>query len=142
MVLWNFLHKKFPPSAQDKKTILPPQAVPLPLQGRLNVSLTGQHPPNLPHKGGRKRRHKQIARLRNKCAMTDYGHAKLVSVSCGLNPSPAFQAPSPQVARGKIRSRKHERKYLFRYGLFTIHHSPFTKTTSLYSCRGSNHTFT
>ena len=39
MVLWNFLHKKFPPSAQDKKTILPPQAVPLPLQGRLNVSL-------------------------------------------------------------------------------------------------------
>ena len=39
VVLWNFLHKKFPPSAQDKKTILPPQAVPLPLQGRLNVSL-------------------------------------------------------------------------------------------------------
>ena len=35
--------------------------------------------------------------------MTDYGHAKLVSGSCGLNPSPAFQAPSPQVARGKIR---------------------------------------
>ena len=48
VVLWNFLHKKFPPSAQDKKTILPPQAVPLPLQGRLNVSLTGQHPPKLP----------------------------------------------------------------------------------------------
>ena len=45
VVLWNFLHKKFPPSAQDKKTILPPLAVPLPLQGRLNVSLTGQHPP-------------------------------------------------------------------------------------------------
>ena len=35
--------------------------------------------------------------------MTDYGHTELVSVSCGLNPSPAFQAPSPQVARGKIR---------------------------------------
>ena len=48
VVLWNFLHKKFPPSAQDKKTILPPLAVPLPLQGRLNVSLTGQHPPKLP----------------------------------------------------------------------------------------------
>ena len=48
VVLWNFLHKKFPPSAQDKKTILPPQAVPLPLQGRLNVSLTRQHPPKLP----------------------------------------------------------------------------------------------
>ena len=53
VVLWNFLHKKFPPSAQDKKTILPPQAVPFPLQGRLNVSLTGQHPPkSSPHKGG------------------------------------------------------------------------------------------
>ena len=36
--------------------------------------------------------------------MTGYGHAELVSVSCGLNPSPAFQAPSPQVAREKIRS--------------------------------------
>ena len=52
--------------------------------------------------------------------MTGYGHAELVSVSCGLNPSPAFQAPSaqgrqghthrtalrfplsPQVARGKL----------------------------------------
>ena len=49
-------------------------------------------------------------------------HPELMSVSCGLNPSPAFQAPSaqgrqghthrialrfplsPQVARGKIRS--------------------------------------
>ena len=40
-------------------------------------------------------------RLRNKCAMTDYGHAELVSVSCGLmNPSPAFQAPSPQMGEG------------------------------------------
>ena len=62
-----------------------------------------------------------LNRLRNKCAMTDCGHAELVSVSCGLNSSPAFQAPSaqgrqghthrtalrfplsPQVARGKIR---------------------------------------
>ena len=65
---------------------------------------------------------KQVNRLRYKCAMTGYDHAELVSVSCGLNPSPAFQAPSaqgrqghthrtalrfplsPQVARGKIRS--------------------------------------
>ena len=29
-------------------------------------------------------------RLRNKCAMTDYGHAELVSASCDLNPSPAL----------------------------------------------------
>ena len=65
---------------------------------------------------------KQVNRLRNKSAMTGYGHVELVSVSYGLNPSPAFQAPSaqgrqghthrtalrfplsPQVARGKIRS--------------------------------------
>ena len=144
MVLWNFLHKKFPPSAQDKKKILPPQAVPLPLQGRLNVSLTGQHPPNLPHKGGRKRRHKQIARLRNKCAMTDYGHAKLVSVSCGLNPSPAFQAPSPQVARGKIRSVGNMKENIFSNmvnSLFTTHHSlihtdmVFSRFTSHFSLK-------
>ena len=45
-----------------------------------------------------------LNRLRNKCAMTDYVHNELVSVFCGLNPSPAFQAPSPQVARRKIRS--------------------------------------
>ena len=43
---------------------------------------------------------KQVNRLRNKCAMTSYGHAKLVSVSCGLNPSPAFQAPSAQGRQG------------------------------------------
>jgi len=30
--------------ARPKKTILPPQAVPLPLQVRLNVSLTGYYP--------------------------------------------------------------------------------------------------
>ena len=65
---------------------------------------------------------KQVNRLRNKCAMTGYDHAEFVSISCGLNPSPAFQAPSaqgrqghthrtalrfplsPQVARGKISS--------------------------------------
>ena len=41
-----------------------------------------------------------LNRLRNKCAMTDYGHAELVSVSCGLNPSPAFQAPSAQGRQG------------------------------------------
>ena len=43
---------------------------------------------------------KQVNRLRNKCAMTGYGHAKLVSVSCGLNPFPAFQAPSAQGRQG------------------------------------------
>ena len=43
---------------------------------------------------------KQVNRLRNKCAMTGYGHAELVSVSCGLNPSPAFQAPSAQGRQG------------------------------------------
>ena len=83
-------------------------------------------------------------RLRNKCAMTDYGHAELVSESCGLNPSPAFQAPSaqgrqghthrtalrfplsPQVARGKIRSIGNMKENIFSnmvYSLFTIHHS-------------------
>ena len=43
---------------------------------------------------------KQVNRLRNKCAMTGYGHAELVSVSCDLNPSPAFQAPSAQGGQG------------------------------------------
>ena len=58
--------------------------------------------------------------------MTDYGHAELVSVSCGLNPSPAFQAPSPQVARGKIRSVKDMKENIFYnkvYSLFTTHNS-------------------
>ena len=67
-----------------------------------------------------------LNRLRNKCAMTDYGHAELVSVSCGLNPSPAFQAPSPQVARGKIRSIGNMKENIFSnmvYSLFTTHHS-------------------
>ena len=41
-----------------------------------------------------------LNRLRNKCAMTDCGHAELVSVSCGLNSSPAFQAPSAQGRQG------------------------------------------
>ena len=40
--------QKVPAVCARQKTILPPQAVPLPLQGRLNVSLTGQHPPKLP----------------------------------------------------------------------------------------------
>ena len=87
---------------------------------------------------------KQINRLRNKCAMTDYGHAELVSVSCGLNPSPAFQVPSaqgrqghthrtalrfplsPQVAREKIRSIGNMKENIFSnkvYSLFTTHHS-------------------
>ena len=91
--------------------------------------------------------------LRNKCAMTGYSHTELVSVSCGLNPSPAFQAPSaqgrqghthrtalrfplsPQVARGKIRSVEDMKgnsfsnkiyspfTYSYRYGLFTFHFS-------------------
>ena len=76
--------------------------------------------------------------------MTDYGHAKLVSVSCGLNSSPAFQAPSaqgrqghthrtalrfplsPQVARGKIRNVEDMKGNSFTdkvYSLFTIPHS-------------------
>ena len=83
-------------------------------------------------------------RLRNKCAMTGYGHAELVSVSCGLNPSPAFQAPSaqgrqghthrtalrfplsPQVARGKIRIVEDMKENNFTdkvNSLFTTHNS-------------------
>ena len=83
-------------------------------------------------------------RLRNKCAMTDYGHAELVSVSCGLNPSPAFQAPSaqgrqghthrtalrfplsPQVARGKVSSVGNMKENIFSNmvnSLFTTNHS-------------------
>ena len=82
-------------------------------------------------------------RFRNKCAMTDYGHAELVSVSCGLNPSPAFQAPSaqgrqghthrtalrfplsPQVARGKVSSVGNMKENIFSNmvnSLFTTHH--------------------
>ena len=58
--------------------------------------------------------------------MTDYGHAELVSVSCGLNPSPAFQAPSPQVAREKTRIVEDMKENNFTdkvYSLFTTHHS-------------------
>ena len=67
-----------------------------------------------------------LNRLRNKCAMTDYVHNELVSVSFGLNPSPAFQAPSPQVARGKIRSVENMKENIFSNmvnSLFTTHHS-------------------
>ena len=85
-----------------------------------------------------------LSRFRNKCAMIDYGHPELVSVSCGLTPSPAFQAPSaqgrqghthrtalrfplsPQVARGKIRSVGNMKGNSFTdkvYSLFTTHHS-------------------
>ena len=63
-------------------------------------------------------------RLRNKCAMTDYVHKELVSASCDLNPSPAFQAPSPQVARGKIRIVEDMKQNNFSdkvYSLFTTH---------------------
>ena len=58
--------------------------------------------------------------------MTGYGHAELVSVSCGLNPSPAFQAPSPQVARGKIRSVGDMKQNSFTdkvYSPFSTHNS-------------------
>ena len=72
--------------------------------------------------------------------MTGYGHAELVSASCGLNPSPDFQAPSaqgrqghthrtalrfplsPQVAKGKIRSIEDMKGNSFTdkvYSLFT-----------------------
>ena len=53
-------------------------------------------------------------------------HPELISVSCGLNPSPAFQAPSPQVARGKIRSIGNMKENIFSdkvYSLLTTHHS-------------------
>ena len=94
--------------------------------------------------GREKKTAQQIARLRNKCAMPDYSHAELISVSCGLNPSPTFQAPSaqgrqghthrtalrfplsPQVARGKIRSIGNMKENIFSnmvYSLFTTHHS-------------------
>mgnify|MGYP006894413477 CR=1 FL=1 len=87
---------------------------------------------------------KQVNRLRNKCAMTGYDHAELVSVSCGLNPFPAFQAPSaqgrqghthrtalrfplsPQVARGKIRIVENMKENIFSnivYSLFTTYFS-------------------
>ena len=89
-------------------------------------------------------------RLRNKCAMTDYGHVELVSVSCGLNPSPAFQAPSPQVARGKIRSVGNMKGNSFTdkvYSLFSTHHSlihndkVFSRFTSHFSLKraGATH---
>ena len=55
---------------------------------------------NPPSQGREKKTAQQIARLRNKCAMLDYSHAELISVSCGLNPSPAFQAPSAQGRQG------------------------------------------
>ena len=64
--------------------------------------------------------------LRNKCAMTDYVHKELVSASCDLNPSPAFQAHSPQVARGKIGSVEDMKGNSFTdkvYSLFTTHNS-------------------
>ena len=78
--------------------------------------------------------------LRNKCAMTGYGHAELVSASCSLNHSPAFQALSaqgrqghtyrtalrfplsPQVARGKIRSVEDMKGNSFSNKIY----SPFT----------------
>ena len=89
-------------------------------------------------------------RLRNKCAMTDYVHKELVSASCDLNPSPAFQAPSPQVARGKIGSVEDMKGNSFTnkvYSLFTTHHSlinndtVFSRFTSHFSLKktGATH---
>ena len=99
---------------------------------------------NPPSQGREKKTAQQIARLRNKCAITDYGHTELVSVSCGLNHSPAFQAPSPQVARGKIRSVGDMKENIFSnmvYSLFTTHHSlihndtVFSRFTSHFSLK-------
>ena len=76
--------------------------------------------------------------------MPDYSHAELISVSCGLTPSPAFQAPSPQVARGKIRSVGDMKKNIFSNmvnSLFTTHHSlihtdiVFSRFTSHFSLK-------
>ena len=57
--------------------------------------------------------------------MTGYGHAELVSVPCGLNPSPAFQAPSPRWGEGKEESvgdSMHQNNFTDKvYSLFTIH---------------------
>ena len=83
-------------------------------------------------------------RLRNKCAMTNYGHVELVSASCGLNPSPAFQAPSPQVARGKVSSVGNMKENIFSNmvnSLFTTNHSlihpdkVFSRFTSHFSLK-------
>ncbi|AOR39181.1 hypothetical protein BHV42_08105 [Candidatus Melainabacteria bacterium MEL.A1] len=117
---------------------------------------------NPPSQGREKKTAQQIARLRNKCAITDYSHAELISVSCGLNPSPAFQAPSaqgrqghthrtalrfplsPQVAREKIRSIGNMKENIFSNmvnSLFTTHHSlihtdmVFSHFTSLFSLK-------
>ena len=76
--------------------------------------------------------------------MTDYGHAELVSVSCSLNPSPAFQAPSPQVASEKISIVEDMKENNFTdkvCSLFTIHHSlihpdtDFSRFTSHFSLK-------
>ena len=104
VVLWNFLHKKFPPSAQDKKTILPPQAVPLPLQGRLNVSLTRQHPPKLPLT----KRDIQSPFVRQSLIREEKKH---------LTKKTTF------LIRYSLFT------YSYRYELFTFHFSLFTKST-------------
>ena len=93
--------------------------------------------------------------------MTGYGYAELVSVSCGLNPSPAFQSPSaqgrqghthrtalrftlsPQVASGKIRSVEDMKGNSFTdkvYSLFTTYHSLIhnDKVFSRFSIKGKS----
>ena len=89
-------------------------------------------------------------------------HPELIPVSCGLNPSPAFQSPSaqgrqghthrtalrfplsPQVARGKIRSIENMKENIFSNmvnSLFTTHHSlthndkVFSRFTSHFSLK-------
>ena len=102
----------------------------------INILLRDSTHLNPPSQGREKKTAQQIARLRNKCAMPDYSHAELISVSCGLNPSPAFQAPSPQVARGKIRSVGDMKENIFSNmvnSLFTTHHS-LIHTDIVFSC--------
>ena len=90
-------------------------------------------------------------KLRNKCAMTGYDPAELVSVSCGLNPSPAFQAPSaqgrqghthrtalrfplsPQVAREKIRSIGNMKENNFNDTVFSRFTSHFSLKLSAFT---------
>ena len=64
----------------------------------------------------------------------DYIKSFLGSINVDLNPSPAFQAPSPQVARGKIRSIGNMKENIFYnkvYSPFTTHHSLIHPDTDL-----------
>ena len=48
VVLWNFLHKKFPPSAQDKKNNPSTASGPPSFARKVKCFPTEQHPPKLP----------------------------------------------------------------------------------------------